>query len=42
MDEHVVYAIVLAGVAYVGAGRFLGLGRWWERTAFVQRAPFLK
>jgi thiosulfate dehydrogenase [quinone] large subunit len=42
MDEHVIYAIVLAGVAYVGAGRFLGLGRWWERTALVQRAPFLK
>jgi thiosulfate dehydrogenase [quinone] large subunit len=42
MDEHVIYAIVLAGLAYVGAGRFLSLGRWWERTALVRRAPFLK
>lgn len=42
MDNHVIYAIILAGVAYVGAGRYLGLGRWWERTALAQRAPFLK
>ena len=42
LDDHVVYAIVLAGVAYVGAGRFLGLGRWWESTAIVRRFPVLK
>jgi thiosulfate dehydrogenase [quinone] large subunit len=42
LDEHVVYAIVLAGIAYVGAGRYLGLGGWWERTALVQRFPILK
>ncbi|HEX5948529.1 MAG TPA: DoxX family protein [Actinomycetota bacterium] len=42
MDEHVIYAIVLAGVAYVGAGRYFGFGRWWEQTALVKRAPFLK
>ena len=42
LDDHVVYAIVLAGIAYVGAGRYFGFGRWWERTAFVQRFPVLK
>lgn len=42
LDDHVVYAIVLAGIAYVGAGRFLGLGRWWENTALVHRFPVLK
>jgi thiosulfate dehydrogenase [quinone] large subunit len=42
MDDHVVYAIVLAGIAYVGAGRYLGLGRWWERTRLVQRFPVLR
>ena len=26
LDDHVVYAIVLAGIAVVGAGRYLGLG----------------
>jgi thiosulfate dehydrogenase [quinone] large subunit len=42
LDEHVIYAIALAGIAYVGAGRYLGLGGWWERTALVQRFPILK
>ena len=26
LDDHIVYVIVLAGIAYVGAGRYLGLG----------------
>ena len=42
LDEHWVYAIVLVGIALVGAGRYLGLGRWWERTPFVRRYPILK
>lgn len=42
IDSHVVYAIVLLGIAVVGAGRYLGLGGWWERTALVQRFPILK
>jgi thiosulfate dehydrogenase [quinone] large subunit len=42
VDDHVVYAIVLVVLAFVGAGRYLGLGRWWEDTAFVKRHPILK
>jgi thiosulfate dehydrogenase [quinone] large subunit len=42
MDEHVVYVIVLAGIAYVGAGRYLGLGKFWERLPVVKRLPVLK
>jgi thiosulfate dehydrogenase [quinone] large subunit len=41
LDDHIVYAIVLAGIAYVRAGRYLGLGRWWERTGLVRRFPIL-
>jgi thiosulfate dehydrogenase [quinone] large subunit len=41
LDDHVVYAIVLAGIAYVGAGRYLGLGRRWENTRIVKRYPVL-
>src|SRR6202140_2260633 len=29
MDNHIIYAIVLIGLAVVGAGNTLGLGRWW-------------
>lgn len=42
VDVHVVYAIVLFGIVYVGAGRYLGFGRWWESTALVRRFPILK
>ena len=42
LDDHVVYAIILAGVAYVGAGRYLGLGGWWERREIVRRFPLLR
>lgn len=42
LDEHVVYAIALAGIAVVGAGRYLGFGRWWERLEFVRRYPLLR
>lgn len=42
LDDHIVYAIALAGIAYVGAGRYLGLGRWWERTALARRFPLFR
>jgi thiosulfate dehydrogenase [quinone] large subunit len=42
VDEHVVFAIVLAGIAYVAAGRYLGLGKYWERVPLVKRYPILK
>lgn len=42
MDDHVIYAIALAGIAYVGGGRYLGLGRQWERIGLVERNPILR
>ena len=42
MDDHLIYAIVLAGIAYVGGARYLGLGRRWERLSFVQKYPILR
>jgi thiosulfate dehydrogenase [quinone] large subunit len=42
LDEHLVYILVLAGIAYVGAGRYLGLQRQWERLPLVKRLPILR
>lgn len=42
MDEHIVYAVVLTGLALDGAGETLGLGRWWAATPLVRRFPILK
>jgi thiosulfate dehydrogenase [quinone] large subunit len=42
VDEHIVYAIVLAGLALTSAGDTLGIGGWWRNTRIVQRHPILK
>lgn len=31
IDEHVIYVIVLIGLAIVRAGQWVGLGNWWAR-----------
>ena len=41
MDDHLVYAMVLIGLAAVHAGDTLGLGRIWARTELVHRLPAL-
>jgi thiosulfate dehydrogenase [quinone] large subunit len=41
VDEHVIEALVLAGLYLANAGRFLGLGRIWQRTELVQKHPIL-
>ncbi|GAA5044945.1 thiosulfate dehydrogenase [quinone] large subunit [Thermocatellispora tengchongensis] len=42
LDDHIVYAIVLIGLALAGAGDTLGIGRWWGNTALVRDFPVLK
>jgi thiosulfate dehydrogenase [quinone] large subunit len=42
MDDHIVYAIVLVGLALVNAGDKLGLGGRWSRLGLVQRLPWLR
>ena len=41
LDDHLIYAIVLAGLAWVAAGRYLGFGRRWERRGIVRRNRLL-
>jgi thiosulfate dehydrogenase [quinone] large subunit len=41
LDNHIIYALLLVGLALVGAGNTLGLGRWWTKTRLVQRFPWL-
>ncbi|WP_051467663.1 DoxX family membrane protein [Actinomadura oligospora] len=42
MDDHLIYALVLIGLALVAAGDAVGLGRWWGNTALVRKLPVLK
>lgn len=41
LDEHLVNAALLVGLALVGAGDTLGLGRAWARLPIVRRWPWL-
>ena len=42
VDEHLIGALAALLVALIGAGRWFGLGSWWERLQVVQRYPALK
>ncbi|WP_212723122.1 DoxX family membrane protein [Nocardioides jishulii] len=42
MDDHLVYALVLGLLALMGAGRYLGVGSYWEKLPFVKRFPILR
>jgi thiosulfate dehydrogenase [quinone] large subunit len=42
MDDHLIYAVVLIGLALVGAGDVLGFGKAWGNTRLVRTYPILK
>jgi thiosulfate dehydrogenase [quinone] large subunit len=42
IDDHLILAVLLVGLAAVGAGNTLGLGRRWAATPLVTRQPWLK
>ncbi len=41
LDDHLVYAVVLAGIGIADAGETWGFGKWWSRSPLAQRFPFL-
>lgn len=42
MDDHLIYALVLAMLALTSAGATLGLGTWWQNLTLVRRLPILR
>jgi thiosulfate dehydrogenase (quinone) large subunit len=42
LDDHLISAAVLVGLALMNAGDAVGLGRWWAQTALVRRLPWLR
>jgi thiosulfate dehydrogenase (quinone) large subunit len=42
LDEHLIFAVILIGLALAGAGHTLGFGRSWARLPLVQRQPWLR
>jgi thiosulfate dehydrogenase [quinone] large subunit len=41
VDDHIIGALVVIGLALVHAGDTFGLGRWWKRQPVVQHNPWL-
>ncbi len=41
-DDHVIGAAAVLVLGLFGAGRYLGLGHWWEKRELVQKYPVLK
>ncbi|MHB8606012.1 MAG: hypothetical protein ACYDCK_12230 [Thermoplasmatota archaeon] len=42
VDSHIIYAIILVGFAYAGAGRTLGFGNWWTSLPYVRDHSILE
>jgi thiosulfate dehydrogenase (quinone) large subunit len=42
LTYHLIYAGLFIALALTLAGDTLGLGRWWSRTALVQRMPWIR
>ena len=42
MDDHLIYALLIIGLALASAGDTLGLGTWWKNTKITQSYPILK
>ncbi len=42
LDDHIVYMVALILLALVGAGQWLGLGKWWSEQALVKKFPILQ
>ena len=42
IDEHFVYMLVMIGLIISDSGNYLGLGKVWSRTFFVQKFKILK
>ncbi|WP_213455364.1 hypothetical protein [Rhizomonospora bruguierae] len=42
IDDRLVYALILIGIASTGAGLHFSLAPWWRDTALVRRLPLLR
>lgn len=42
VDEHIIYAFTLFGVALVDEHQVWGMRSWWHKTSIVKTLPFLR
>ncbi|MBI3120013.1 MAG: DoxX family membrane protein [Candidatus Kerfeldbacteria bacterium] len=42
LDDHTIYFFVFLVLPSVHAGRYVGFGKWWEKTSLVRMFPWLE
>jgi thiosulfate dehydrogenase [quinone] large subunit len=42
LDDHIIYAVIMLGLAIANPSYGLGLGRWWGKTRLAKRLPILE
>jgi thiosulfate dehydrogenase (quinone) large subunit len=42
IDEHMIYGIILLGLAFCKVGDLWGFGRWWSSQKMVKKYPILR
>lgn len=42
IDDHIIYALALFGIALVDEHQVWGMRRWWLKTSIAKALPFLK
>lgn len=41
-DEHIINALIMIGLLFSHSGRYLGFGKLWSNTKFVQKYPIFE
>jgi thiosulfate dehydrogenase [quinone] large subunit len=42
IDDHIIYALVMMLFIATDAGKYLGVGEWWQRKSVVQKFSWLR
>ncbi|MFA4975268.1 MAG: hypothetical protein WC839_02770 [Candidatus Paceibacterota bacterium] len=42
IDEHIVYILIIIVLILTNSSQYLGLGKWWENTSFIQKHTLFK
>jgi thiosulfate dehydrogenase [quinone] large subunit len=41
IDEHIIYSLILVGLAKSNAETYWNLNKWWLKTGILKKLPFL-
>jgi thiosulfate dehydrogenase [quinone] large subunit len=42
IDDHIIYIFVILSLVLTNSSEYLGLGKWWGSTSFIQKHKLFK